>query len=405
MKISTDFIKKNTDKYFSSTSQVVEKHGDVEVVYGFFVRKPSIYALRFAMDFLQDVKESLGYNFTIYENFKEGDKVGAGDPLFFIRGSFKELSELETLILQKVGLACLCAWNAYNMSVALPKSTFISMLARHCVGDNMVDMCEYGAAVGSKVAKDEGAIGFIGGSVDSSAHFFGNTSGLGTMPHSLIGYAGSTLGAAQMYYETFRPAQMTVLVDYFGKEITDTLELCNNFKDMADNGNLSVRIDTHGARYLEGLDSDKSYAVIDKYVASAFHEYKDEEEIDYLAGMGVSGAAIFYLREKLDEAGFKNVKIIVSSGFNLKKCLLMSKINAPINAVGTGSYIPQHWSDTYTTADIVSYNGCLSVKVGREFLVKKWQNKLNNLKFPFAQALRVDAEGGRGSGKTLNKSN
>ncbi|MCL2567468.1 MAG: nicotinate phosphoribosyltransferase [Alphaproteobacteria bacterium] len=379
MTITLDFIKKNTDKYFSRTSQIVKKNGDLEVVYGFFVRKPAIYSVKLAMDFLNEVQKSLGYKFTIIENFQEGDKVGAGDPLFFIKGSFAELSELETLILQKVGLSCLCAWNAYNMAAALPQSAFISMLARHCVNEDMVLLCEYGASVGSRVAQKEGACGFIGGSVDSSAHFFSNQEGLGTMPHSLIGYAGSTLNAAKMYYDTFKPKQMTVLVDYFGKEITDTLELCENFKDMAEKGSLSVRIDTHGARYLEGLDSDKSYAVIDKYSTTAFHEYKDEEEIDYLAGMGVSGAAIFYLREKLDEAGFKNVKIIVSSGFNLKKCLLMSKINAPISAVGTGSYIPQNWSDIYTTADIVSYNGKLSVKVGREFLVKKWQNKLMQL--------------------------
>ncbi|MDR0483894.1 MAG: nicotinate phosphoribosyltransferase [Alphaproteobacteria bacterium] len=379
MKITLDFIKQHTDKYFSNTSKIVADNGDVEVVYGFFVRKPSIYAVKIAIDFLNEIKKSLGYNFTVYENFKEGDKVGAGDPLFFIEGSLKELSELETLVLQKVGLSCLCAWNAYSMAKALPKANFISMLARHCVDENMVYACEYGSSVGSKVAINEGSLGFIGSSNDATAHLFNTKEGFGTMPHALIGYAGSTLNAAKMYYNSFKPKTMSILVDYFGKEITDTLELCEHFKDLAYSGNLSVRIDTHGNRYLEGLDSHKSYAVIEKYIPSAFHDYKDEEEIDYLVGMGVSGAAIFYLREKLDKAGFNNVKIIVSSGFNLKKCLLMSKINAPISSVGTGSYIPQNWSDTYTTADVISYNGKLSVKVGREFLIKKWQEKLLQL--------------------------
>lgn len=379
MKITQDFIKKHTDKYFSTTKKIVEKNESSEVVYGFFVRKPSIYAIQIALDFINEAKTSLGYKIEIFENFKEGDKVGAGDPLFFIKGSFAELSELETLILQKVGLSCLCAWNAYNMAKALPKSAFISMLARHCAGTEMVQFCEYGASVGSKVAQKEGALGFIGCSDDANAPFFGTKEGMGTMPHSLIGYAGSTLEAAKIYYDTVQPEKMTVLVDYFGAEITDTLAVCNEFSEMAKQGNLSIRLDTHGARYLEGLDSNKSHAIIDKYVPSAFHDYKDNEEIEYLVGMGVSGASIFYMREKLDNAGFPNVKIIVSSGFNLKKCLLMSKIKAPISGVGTGSYVPQFWSDTYTTADIVSYNGRLSVKQGREFLKEKWQKKLLSL--------------------------
>lgn len=380
MKVTQNFIKLNTDKYFTTTKNIVEQNGDCEAVYGFFVRKPSIYAVQIAINFINDVTKSLGYKIEIFENFKEGDKVGAGDPLFFLRGSFAELSELETLILQKVGLSCLCAWNAYNMSKALPKSTFISMLARHCTGPEMLYACEYGASVGSAVAQNEGALGFIGCSDDLCSPLFGNKIGMGTMPHSLIGYASSTLKAAKMYHSTLQAEKMTVLVDYFGTEVTDSLAVCNEFKDMAHAGNLSIRLDTHGARYLEGLDSNKSHQIIDKYVASAFHEYKDNEEIEYLVGMGVSGAAIFYMREQLDNAGFDKVKIIVSSGFNLKKCLLMSKIKAPISGVGTGSYVPQNWSDTYTTADIVSYNGKLSVKQGREFLKQKWKKKLSNLK-------------------------
>ena len=48
-----------------------------------------------------------------------------------------------------------------------------------------------------------GAIGFVGNATDATAHFFGREQGLGTMPHALIGYAGSTLRAAEMFHETF----------------------------------------------------------------------------------------------------------------------------------------------------------------------------------------------------------
>jgi len=39
--------------------------------------------------------------------------------------------------------------------------------------------------------------------------------------------------------------------------------------------------------------------------------------------------------------------------------------------VGTGSFIPEMWSETYATADIVEYDGVPMVKVGREFLLRR----------------------------------
>ncbi len=38
--------------------------------------------------------------------------------------------------------------------------------------------------------------------------------------------------------------------------------------------------------------------------------------------------------------------------------------------MGTDSYLPEAWPETYATADIVAYGGVPSVKVGRKFLLK-----------------------------------
>jgi nicotinate phosphoribosyltransferase len=64
------------------------------------------------------------------------------------------------------------------------------------------------------------------------------------------------------------------------------------------------------------------------------------------------------------------VRIVVSSGFGVEKCRVMADAKAPIDVVGTGSFIPERWSETYATADIVAYDGRPMVKVGREFLLK-----------------------------------
>ena len=48
---------------------------------------------------------------------------------------------------------------------------------------------------------------------------------------------------------------MTVLVDYFGQEITDSLAVCRRFPDLAAAGKLAIRIDTHGGRFCRRLGS------------------------------------------------------------------------------------------------------------------------------------------------------
>src|SRR6266513_1634426 len=46
------------------------------------------------------------------------------------------------------------------------------------------------------------------------------------MPHGIIGYAGSTLRAAQIYVETLPRDNLTVLIDYYGREYSDALDVC-----------------------------------------------------------------------------------------------------------------------------------------------------------------------------------
>ncbi len=164
---------------------------------------------------------------------------------------------------------------------------------------------------------------------------------------------------------------MTVLVDYFGLEITDSLAVCRRFARRAAEGSLSIRIDTTGGRFLEGLDPAASYAALERHVPGAIRGYRNDLELRYLVGPGVSAAAIWHLREALDQAGFGKVKIVASSGFNPAKCRLMAEARAPIDVIGTGSFLPELWSETYATADIVEYDGQPRVKVGREFLLRK----------------------------------
>ena len=290
----------------------------------------------------------------------------------FLSGKFSQLVELETTYLQLIGPASVAAYNAFKMCTDLPNTAFMAMDARHCAGADMHELMAYGASVGSSKAKKEvNAKGFIGSSCKSTSYFFKNEHALGTMPHALIGYAGSTLNAAKYYHNTFPGEPLTVLVDYFGKEVDDALRVAKHFSKLAKGGKLSVRLDTHGGRFLQGLDTQLSYAVLERNVPEAIRGYRSEAELRHLMGTGVSAAAIWHMREELNKEGFDQVKIVASSGFSPDKCRVFSLAKTPVDMIGTGSYLPEKWSETYATADIIDYDGEKRVKIGREFLHKR----------------------------------
>lgn len=364
-------IAARTDAYFNRTRQVVQRFGDKRVTYAVFLRRPVISAPRLMLDWLQAVAAERGTRFEFDVRYPEGTWTGAGEPIVYITGSLIALADLETIMLQKIGPACVAAHNAYQMCLALPDASFLAMEARHCAGAEMQEMMAYAASVGCAAARREGAKGFVGNANDATAHWFGDTKGRGTMPHALIGYAGSTVRAAEMFHEAFPHEPLTVLVDYFGREITDGIAVCRRFPKLAGSGELALRLDTHGGRFVEGLDPAVSYAVLERHAPGAIRRYRSDTELRYLIGTGVSAASVWHFREALDAAGFSRVKIVVSSGFGVEKCRVMADAHAPIDVVGTGSFLPEVWPETYATADIVEYDGVPMVKLGREFLLRK----------------------------------
>lgn len=361
-----------TDLYFTRTKEIVARFGDRRVTYAVFMRRPVIFAPRLAVAWLNAVAAARGERFDIEVCHPEGAWVGAGETLLAITGSMRALVDLETLYLQKIGPASVAAYNAYVMCKDLPRVAFIAMDARHCAGNEMAEMMAYAASVGSEAARREvGAVGFLGNATPATAHYFGPQGAFGTMPHALVGYAGSTLRAAEMFVETFPEEPLTVLVDYFGREIADSLEACRRFAALAAAGKLSLRLDTPGSRYAEGLGPNESYGVLERCAPAAIREYRTDTELHDLLGPGVSAAAVWHLRENLDRQGFAAVRIVASSGFNPAKCRAMAIAHAPIDVIGTGSFLPENWAETYATADIVEYDGTPLVKAGREFLLRK----------------------------------
>ena len=140
------------------------------MTYAIFMRRPVVFAPRLALRWLEDTGRERNTKVEVDQRYIEGKWVGAGEPMMYITGSFFHLVDLETIFLQKLGPACVAAYNAWTMCADMPKSAFLAMDARHCAGQEMAEMMAYAASVGSNRAKRKvGAVGFIGRGTASRA--------------------------------------------------------------------------------------------------------------------------------------------------------------------------------------------------------------------------------------------
>ena len=381
-----------TDKYFSNTSAIVAGKKDAQVTYGVFLRRRAIAALEPAIRLIKTLVPQA----EIKRFFAEGDKVPAQAKILEISGPMSKLSEVETVMLQKVGFPCISARNAHAMCMAVPHASFLDMHARHATGAEMNLLAAYGAAVGSDAARadDPKVKGFIGSSQDLTAPLFGAEHGVGTMPHALVGYTGGdVVEATKLFIKELPDAPAVIsLVDYEGHETSDALKCAEWFFNEAklqDQGkSFGVRLDTHGGRFAEGLDFEKSIDIVGEFLGvdgeyniverilgqGAVHLDAGNLMVDrvrrILFGAGVSAASIIHMRQVLDAGGFEKARIVASSGFNTQKCHVVGAAGVPVDMIGTGSFLPATMTETYATADITSYNGEKRVKLGREFLLE-----------------------------------
>lgn len=100
---SLDDVPGWTDKYFRRTREVVLRFGDSQVTYAVFMRRPVLYAAALACEWLKSMGEKRGETFDIEERFREGDWVGAGEPMMYIRGFLRRPGGLGNAVLAKAG--------------------------------------------------------------------------------------------------------------------------------------------------------------------------------------------------------------------------------------------------------------------------------------------------------------
>ncbi len=279
----------------------------------------------------------------------DGDGAKENEPIMTIEGDPAYFGYLETVVLGVIARATSTATAVHKVVKAAKGKPILFFSARF-------DHYWIQATDGYAALK----AGAFGVSTDANADYWGVES-MGTIPHALIAaYDGSTSEAALAFDRHIEPhVNRIVLVDWENDCIGTTIKVLKDFYE-AMMGRRFVVGETDpdpiigpGKGRIWGVRFDTSKSLRDRSVTP-----KDE------SSLGVCPELVWKARQEFDRIGAKNLKIIVSSGFNAEKIELFEKLEVPVDAYGVGSALLEE--KIQITADIVEVNGKPCAKYGRK---------------------------------------
>jgi nicotinate phosphoribosyltransferase len=277
----------------------------------------------------QDGNWVLGWDELEVCALREGDRIASREAVMTIEGDYSLFAHLETVYLGCLARRSLVMRNVSEVVAAANGKQIFYFPARH---DHW--LVQTGDGWSAHVA------GAIGVSTDAQASWWGGR-GIGTVPHGLIAaYDGDTVKAATVFAEHFQAEMnITVLVDFENDSVRTALEVASAL----------------GPK-LWGVRLDTSEDMVDR---SLF------EEMGGFKPTGVNARLVEKVRSALDEAGFRDVRIVASGGFTVDRIREFETQGIPVDAYGVGSSLIR--GDNDFTADIVRVNGKPRAKAGRRY--------------------------------------
>jgi len=356
---------KIADEYFNNCRKIAVRNPELmgkKVRYKAFAREKGIVVgSNKSVNF---IKENT-YGSVKVMGLKDGDIFHSGEPVLIIEGNFYELVVLETTYLGFLSYSGAAAEMAEIVRAA-NGTPVIDMSARHFpwqIIEETALAAYLGGAAGTSTQAGYDYVQKWYGPVDDFKLY-------ASIPHAMAAVAAEmaererlfpSIMAAKLFHEIFPDRPITVLVDYEGRES----DVAKQAYEILGDKLFAVRLDTHGDRQMQGtltLNPDDELPIFDGFSG---HDYDILGPPKYYTGNGVTIESVFVMRKFLDSIGAKNVKIVVSSGFNKEKVNAFREAGAPMDFIGTGSWL----KFTMFTADIsdVWENGDWKprLKVGR----------------------------------------
>lgn len=293
-------------------------------------------------------------------------------PVLKVRGRYRDFALLETPTLGILTRASRVATNVYETLSAARGKPVLFFPARFDLHEvQAADGYAYNIAVQRFNMDYAHKIGpFV--STDAQGDWWGGAGG-GTVAHAAIAAFLGDTAEAMMAFARILPARIPriALVDFNNDNVRDALLVLDRmfakYRELSDAGNAE-----EAAKYkLYGVRLDTSGTVRDVSVQPLGDPALD---------LGVNPRLVFNVRQALDSASerwrlpkvwqqaareyCRNVKIIVSGGFNPEKIRKFEKLEVPADIYAVGSYLFNNNGATITdfTADVVR------VKVHGEWL-------------------------------------
>ena len=259
----------------------------------------------------------------------DGDEVQPWESVMEITGDYSLFAHLETIYLGVLARRTRVATNVRRVVEAAGGKQVFYFPARfdHWAvqgGDG------YAAHVG----------GAAGVSTDAQGEWWG-ADAAGTVPHALIAATGGdTAAAVELFGEAYPDVRLVALVDFDNDSVATSLQCAERLGDR-----------------LWGVRLDTSENLVDRSLLEHMGTFKPT---------GVVPELVNTVRQELDKAGFKNLKIIVSGGFDAERICAFEERGVPVDAYGVGSALLHGGIDF--TADVVLVEGRPCAKVGRRHI-------------------------------------
>lgn len=305
----------SADVYFARADMILEREGlDPMVTMEVFTRQEAILCG------IDEAKNLLGHVFAgcdpsevSVEALADGDAIGPKEVVLRIRAHYRRFGLYETALLGMLAQSTGWATAAHDCVEAAAPEPVVSFGARH-IHPDITDVLDYAAIVG----------GCVGASTPAGARLAG-LKPTGTMPHSLVLIFNDTVEAALAFDRHIeQDVARIVLVDTFKDEAEEALRVAHALGDRL----YGIRLDTPSER--------------GRVTADLVHE----------------------VRARLDQAGFRHVKIVVSGGLNPDRIRYFKEAGAPVDSFAVGSHISGATPIDFT-GDIKEIDGRPIAKRGR----------------------------------------
>jgi nicotinate phosphoribosyltransferase len=330
------------DEYFNRSFQTVAgtPYEQTRVCYAVFCRKPGVLCGIRDVVSLIDRRCDGGL---IIRAKSEGDRFEANEIVMTIEGPFGQLVTLETEYLGLLSLSG-AATNMAALVTAAGSVPVVDMSARH-YPPGLIGPIAAAAALGGAAGTTTRA-----GHAEAHARFGIGADHIrvgsgkprpfrlyGTIPHALNAvYGGSSIGSAAAYHERCPDVPLTILIDFEGRERDICAEAITRFGSLLQ----AVRLDVPENRIAQGCHEKRDRALEMRVLSQANDRAAAQAALDrYGFGPGVTIELVYAIRDLLDRLVAKSTKIMVSGGFDVEKVRAFKACKAPMDAIGTGSWV------------------------------------------------------------------